>query len=544
MSPETDEKREIDWRRYRADPVAYAKEVLNVRWWGRQIEVAEALLQYKRVFVKASHSVGKSFLAGGLVNWFFDCFDPGICITTAPNAPQVRDILWKEVRVQRPRAMRGVLQPRAPRMETTPNHFAAGFTARDDSGFQGRHEEFVLIIFDECVGVAGPFWDAAEGMMTGESCFFLAICNPTDTGSRAYMECRNTEKWHVIEISALEHPNIAADLAGLPAPFPKSVRLAWVTGRIEEWCTELYPQISQIKTNGEGNSQPYGPHGISRISQIEDDEGGARRPEQRLLRSSDSEVARRPGDFEFPVGSGRWYRPGPLFESRVLGRWPTQGSNAVWSEWQWEATLVRRPVDETEPLVIGCDVARFGDDYTSMIVRRGSCVLHHETHNGWSTQQTAGRLKRLAKEFALPGQDPLAARIQVDDDGVGGGVTDQRGEFDFAPIRGGQRAIEADGYPNRRSELWFAAADRAAEGRLDLSRLSATTQALLQRQLLAPTWRLDSQGRRVVEPKADTKKRIGRSPDDADALNLAFAAESRVESDAREYSVFWDRESG
>ncbi len=96
-------------------------------------------------------------------------------------------------------------------------------------------------MFDECVGVASDFWDAAEGMMTGESCYFLALCNPTDTGSRAYIECQNVEKWHVIEISALEHPNIAADLAGKPAPYPKAVRLGWVREKLREWCGEVCP---------------------------------------------------------------------------------------------------------------------------------------------------------------------------------------------------------------------------------------------------------------------------------------------------------------
>ena len=35
--------------------------------------------------------------------------------------------------------------------------------------------------------------------------------------------------------------------------------------------------------------------------------------------------------------------------------------------------------------------------------------------------------------------------------------------------------------------------------------------------------RADGRGRDVVEPKDETKKRIGRSPDDADAFNLAYA---------------------
>jgi hypothetical protein len=40
-------------------------------------------------------------------------------------------------------------------------------------------------------------------------------------------------------------------------------------------------------------------------------------------------------------------------------------------------------------------------------------------------------------------------------------------------------------------------------------------------------WRMDAQGRRVVEAKADTKRRLKRSPDDADAMNLAYAAVER-----------------
>jgi len=43
------------------------------------------------------------------------------------------------------------------------------------------------------------------------------------------------------------------------------------------------------------------------------------------------------------------------------------------------------------------------------------------------------------------------------------------------------------------------------------------------RQLQAPHYTYDLKMRVQVEPKADTVERIGRSPDDADALLLAFA---------------------
>ena len=394
-----------------------------MQWWERQQEVARALLRHRRVFVKASHSVGKSFLAGGLVNWFFDCFDPGLCITTAPNSRQVKDILWKEIRSQRPRHSKDVLLPRACRMETTPEHVAVGYTARDDSGFQGRHAEHVLIVFDEATGIDGTFWDAAEGMMTSLHCYWLVILNPTDTASRAYEECQHADKWHVIEISALEHPNIAADLANHPAPFPRAVRLDWVQGRLREWCTPVAPAD----------------HG--------------------------------PSDFPFPPDSPSWYRPGPLFESRVLGRWPTQGSSGVWSEAVWSLCLRRRLPDQYAPLALGCDKARFGDDFTSIVVRRGDCVLHHETHNGWNNNQIAGRLKQLCRQFILPNEEPRRAVVRIDD--VQGAIVDLADGYNFQAVNSSGRAVREAAFPNKRTELWFAAVERAAEGRMDLSRLTS-----------------------------------------------------------------------
>lgn len=458
-------------RLYRSDPESYAADVLGVQWWQKQQEIAQALLTHKRVFVKACHSIGKTHLGGGLVNWFFDCWQPGITLTTAPTEAQVVDLMWKEVRVQR--KGRPGLMPKAARMETSPDHFAAGFTARNATSFHGRHEERMLIIFDEAVGIDAQFWDAAEGMMTGDGCHWLAIMNPTDTSSRAYQE-QESGDWHIIEVSALDHPNIAADLEGRPVPFPKAVRKSFIEGRLKAWATPVA--------------------------------------------ASD----RRAGDIEFPPGSGLWHRPGPLFESRVLGRWPSTGTDSVWSDALWQMCLQEQALAE-EPTEIGCDVARFGDDYTSIVVRRGNCILWWETHNGWGTDETAGRLKQLAKEFAQNGEDPTRILIKVDDDGVGGGVYDQRGPHRFVRMNAASKAVQEEDYPNRRSEYWFANAERAAEGRIDLTRVSDEGKRLLRQQLMAPKWKVDSQGRRVVESKEDMKKRLKRSPDDADAFNLAYA---------------------
>lgn len=461
-------------RLYRELPVVYAQQVLKVDWWSVQREIAEALVKYKRVFVKSGHSLGKSHLAAGLALWFFNTHNPGICITTAPTEDSVKDILWKEIRSQCPPGLRPLLFPAAPRMQTSEKHFIVGMTASSGTAFHGRHEENIFLIYDECVGIGSEFWDAGESMMSSANCYWLASCNPTDTSCEAYSVCMNNPLWHVIDISCLDHPNVLAELEGKPVLHPGAVNLPWIYGRLEEWCEKV----------------PAGDVNLAK------------------------------GDFEFPKGSGDWYRPGPVAEPRLLGRWPSQGSTSVWTEAMFASCLVQRPVDTFEKLVIGCDKARFGDDFTSITVRRGRTALHHETHNGWDNGQIAGRLIQLCEEYATGTENPKQITCLIDD--MEGSITSHSNGYNFQGINSNNKAIDEEGFPNRRSELWFAAADRAREGRMDLSRLSKDSLKLLRTQCMAPIWKVDSQGRRVVEPKEQTKKRLRRSPDDMDSLNLSY----------------------
>jgi hypothetical protein len=473
------------YARYRDDPCGYARDVLRVEWWAKQREIAEALLRPPhRVLVRASHSVGKSHLLGGLVNWWYDTNDPGVVLTTAPTARQVRDILWKEVRRQR-RGRPGFPGPKIPRLESSPVHFAYGFTATTAEAFQGQHEAAVLILLDEAVGVDRLIWEGADSMVQGVRFGIVAVCNPTDTGSEFYQR-ESRGGWHCVRVPCIEHPNIAAELEGRDPPFPSAVRLSWFEERLDEWADPV----------------PAGD--------------------------------REPDDLEWPPGSGKWHRLGPLAESRLLGLWPSAASG-VWSESLWtaaEAGGLEWGADDLPE--IGCDVARFGDDRTEIHVRRGPCSLSHESHNGWDTAQTCGRLKELCRELAAmvtaerPSTaspiDPRTIRAKIDDDGVGGGVLDNRGEFSgWVGVSAASRAMSEDDYPNSRSELWFDVAGRAKRGRLDLSRLDSRTRAELKRQAVAPHYKLDGSGRRVVEPKDVTKGKLGRSPDGMDALNLAYA---------------------
>lgn len=481
---------------YRLDPVGYAADVLGVAWWWKQQEIARALVTPPyRVLVKASHSVGKSHVTAGLVSWWYDTRPSSICITTAPRFDQVKDVLWKEIRLQRGRAgLGGFVGPKLPRLESAPDHYATGTTADRAEGLQGQHGAAVMAAIDEAVGVDPPIWQAIDSMAQGVEFAVLAICNPTDTTSEFYRrEQQQDIPWTCISISCLEHPNIAAELAGQPPPYPSAVRLAWVNERILEWCEPVLDGIL-------------------------------------------------PTDILWPPAAGtvlgepRWMRPGPDAEARLLGRWPSQ-TYGVWSDALWgrceSAVLTWRP-DELP--VIGCDVARFGDDDTATHVRIGPVSLDHEAVNGQDIAATIGRLKLTAAKWAEwitarrdTGAEPVNPReipIHIDDDGVGGGVTDvlRSDGYHVVPLVAACVAYRPDRYPNLRSEFWFAAAERAKQGRLGLARLPAKTLHKLKIEAMAPKYKLDASGRRVVEPKDVTKKpeNLGRSPDNMDALNLAY----------------------
>lgn len=484
--------------RYRNDPVGYARDVLGVTPTPDQSRVAESLLQPPhRTLVKSGHNIGKSFLGAWVLNWWYDTRDPSVAISTAPTRKSVEDIVWAQIRLQRLAA--GLpdhfIGPSAPEMRTHPDHYAKGFTASTGEAFQGRHRPNQLFLFDEAEDVDAIFWRVANTMFQPDGTnAWLALLNPTTTTSQSYQEERaisidGNRKWRVFSLSSLDHPNIAAQLAGLPPPIPTAVTL----DQVADWLGEWFEPIPA----GDANPET---------------------------------------DIEFPPGSGHWHRPGPEGESRVLGRRPSAGTYGVWSERLWQMATAGVPLVPSVHDVpqIGADIARFGDDRTEFHVRCGPCSYLHEDHSGWDTVRTADRLGQLADEWLAwqnnrrdPNEEPLtrkAIKIKVDDTGVGGGVTDMldANGYNAIPVNAGEKADDADRYPRIRDELWFLVAALARTGRLDLTRIPKKSLARLEVQALAPVWRPTTDRRRSVESKEDTKKRLGRSPDGFDALNLAY----------------------
>jgi len=232
---------------YQGQPVLYAERYLKLHpgLWSVQKQIASAIHTppYK-VLVRASHSVGKSFVAALLTNYWYDCFPESSCvITTAPTARDVRDVLWREVRLLRHAVgLGGFTGPKIPELWDNPDHYAKGFTAERGELFVGRHLAHMLFIFDEACLIDSAYWTTTASMFQPDGRHaWLVIGNPTDTTSQMYAE-EMSGGWNVIEMSSLDHPNIQAELRGEAPPYPTAVTLSMLEGWLDQWATLVPPQ--------------------------------------------------------------------------------------------------------------------------------------------------------------------------------------------------------------------------------------------------------------------------------------------------------------
>lgn len=220
----------------------------------------------------------------------------------------------------------------------------------------------------------------------------------------------------------------------------------------------------------------------------------------------------------------QWGVKSAIYQVRVKGNFPTQAADAVMSLADVEDAQAREslvPVPAQLPDVcVSIDVAEYGDDETVIGSRHGARIRLRKAYHGKDLMETVGHgieVWRTLREDSKA--DPY---FVVDDVGLGGGVRSRLREQGFRVVAfKGSESSYTGKYPNRRSEAWFAFAEA-------LPGLDLDGDEQLLADLTAPTYKLDSQGRRVVEPKGKTKERLGRSPDRADMALMCLAREVEV----------------
>lgn len=453
--------------RARQDPVWWARHVLGVRPWARQEDILRSVRDYPKTAVRSCHGIGKSFTAAATILWFLFCHPRAVVLSTAPTWRQVEKLIWREIRTAYHAArvpLGGKLMRKAPELYVADDWFAIGVSTRHPDRFQGFHAEHILVVVDEAAGVPEAIFEAVDGVLTSAHSRLLLLGNPTSVSGTFYDAFRKPG-WRTISVSAFDTPNF----------------------------TEFGITEDDVASGA-----------------WEEKIGGRPLPNPRLITPgwvADKYV--------------QWGRHSPAYQSRVLGQFPEQGADTLIPLAWIEAAMERwSETPEGEPLVLGVDVARFGDDRTVLAPRKGAKVLPLMVYRHQDTMETAGAALVKAREMG-------GASIHVDVIGVGAGVVDRLHELD-ADVTGvnvAEAASDPEHFANRRSELWWGLRERLKPDAPDPIALPPDDELLAE--LAGIKYKITSRGQIAVESKEDMKRRLGYSPDKADAVVLAFATPVR-----------------
>lgn len=240
---------------------------------------------------------------------------------------------------------------------------------------------------------------------------------------------------------------------------------------------------------------------------------------------------------EWATRLGRlWGESSPLYLQHVRGEFAADDEDALipiaWVEQAVERWRERQESGwQIGPCTgLGVDVARHGRDQTMVAVGHGrDHVAELRTLPRQDTAATAGDVARMLAE------SPLAEAV-IDADGMGVGVVDQLAQAgaNVTPFFGGQAVPEWRDRSgllqafNRRAAAWWHLREM-----LD-PRLSPTLALPPDDELLGdltgPRQQPHPRGLIKLEPKDQTKARLGRSPDRGDSV--AYLCSRSMRADA------------
>lgn len=284
-----------------------------------------------------------SRLSATLVNWWVDTHpvDDTTVVTTATNWKQVRNVLWKEIpRVKADAGIGGKVNADATwKIGDRQDPIAFGMKPddKDESGFQGVHDQYVLVIMDEAGGISKEIFTAADAITTNKFARILAIANPNDPSCymaevyKREMRMKPEERsWNIIQFGAYDTPNFTGEVVPVEVA-TRLVQVDWVEARKKEW--------------GEDD-----PRFVARVL------------------------------GEFPdVSDDGLFNMGRVMQSM-------------------EAYDTSEP-DEGMPITLGVDVARYGSDSSVIVSNQGGYIKIHGRYQGLNGPELARKVGELAVEM-------------------------------------------------------------------------------------------------------------------------------------------------
>ncbi len=199
----------------------------------------------------------------------------------------------------------------------------------------------------------------------------------------------------------------------------------------------------------------------------------------------------------------------------VFGQFPRTGDRQFISRAAVDAACERKleQYDNREPLLMGVDPARFGDDSTVIRFRQGrdARVLPPVELKGLDNMQVVARITQL-----IYSHNPDAIFI---DSGAGAGIIDRLKELGYKVYEVGfGTASGTPQYYDHRTELWAKLREWLNGAMIDDHKKLRSDLCNPEKELIG------RESKEKLESKDKMKRRGIKSPDHADALALTFHA--------------------
>lgn len=443
------------------DPVVWSKDNLSLDLYSKQRSIMRLIEIVPKLCVPSCHSAGKSLVSAAIAVRFLARYPPGTArvVTTAPTMTQVRAILWNEINQLHVRAA-GAVPGRVNQTELWIGGYMAGI-GRKPSDY--APETFQGLHAEHLLVIIDEAGAVPNDLWTGVDTL------ATNVGS------------HILAIGNPDDPQTEFKTVCDGAERGDN---GWAIIRIPAWET---PNMS-----GEVVTPLIA----------------------RALLSKDWVEDKR----------SKWGEDSALWASKVAAEFPDESSMTVVRVADVTAALQGFDMEDNvtklhtgfEDVQLGVDIAASEQgDETVIRERRGNRILRR-----WSVR--SGEPEDVSDLIVQAQAESGATLIHVDATGVGFGfLADVRRRLPNVAVMGfvaAGQAKERKEFENRRAEAHWVTREKLRKRELDMSQMEDSDGTLSE--LMSVRYRI-KKGRIIVELKDDVRKRIGRSPDDSDALLLA-----------------------
>ena len=200
-------------------------------------------------------------------------------------------------------------------------------------------------------------------------------------------------------------------------------------------------------------------------------------------------------------------------ERLLFGNWEYIDDSALLFKYDNLRNLFTNDYVEGGDKYISCDVARLGNDKTVIMVWDGLRVMDIITYDKNTVTDIIKEIKNQCVIHSIPN-----SKVVIDQDGVGGGVKDGIGGS--KGFTNGSKALRGENYQNLKTQCYFKLAEMINSNKIYIEDQKYKDLIIEELEIIKRDKVDKDQQKLAIEGKEIQKRKLGRSPDFADALMM------------------------